>query len=236
MIKSILWLSLFAIALVSCSPEMLETENQQGENKTPSTTFLKTGIIMPANPSNAYDNAGWMHNHILEAYTYSNPASLRARITALESIALADSTFLYLEPNYTSVSTAQIIVITENNLTQVLFNSPLSLSSQDSLKALIDTILDLEANASSYEVVYDLIIAYESRIIKNVELPEAQRKIILTITSIARYASYYDKGKGKDKDWHLSKGSLTSALRGSQEGIGKAIIMSLAGGLYNSGN
>ncbi len=235
MIRSILWLLLLAIASTSCSPEIQETENQQKEKNALNETFFKKAITMPANPDNEYDDAGWMHNQILEAYTYNTPASLRVRITALESIAQADSTFLSLTPNYTSVSTAQLNVITDNNLNQVLVNSPLSTASQDSLKVLIDTVLDLESKASSYEAIYNLIIAYESGIIENEALPEAQRKIILTTTSIARYAAFYDKRKGKDKDWRLSRGSLTGALSGSQEVLGKAVIMSLAGGLYNSG-
>jgi len=236
MSKSILCLLLFAMASLSCSPEIQETENQQGEQNLHTKPFLKAGIAMPANPGNAYDNAGRMHNQILEAYTYNNPAPLSARVAALEFIALGDSTFLNLGPSYASVSTAQLNVITDNNLNQVLFNSSLSLSSQNSLKALVETILDLEASASSYKPVYDLIVAYESGIIENMALPEAERKIILTTTAIARYAAYYDKGKSKDKDWRISKGSFASAIYGSQEGIGKGIIMSLAGGLYNSSN
>ncbi|MEL1244945.1 hypothetical protein AAEO56_11775 [Flavobacterium sp. DGU11] len=236
MIRPILWLLLFAIASLSCSPEFQETENQQIEKSALNETFLKKAITMPANPDNGYDNAGWMHNQILEAYTYNTPASLTGRITALESIAQADSTFLSLAPNYTSVSTAQLNVITQDNLTQVLSNSALSPASQNSLKVLIDNIFDLESKASSYEVIYSLIIAFESGIIENAALPEAERKIILTTTSVARYAAFYDKKKGKDKDWRMSRGSLTSAIYGSQEGPCKAIIMSLAGGLYNSSN
>ncbi|AWH86531.1 hypothetical protein HYN59_16090 [Flavobacterium album] len=235
MIKSILWLLLFAMASLSCSPEVQETENRQGQQNLLNETLRKP-ITMPANPDNEYDKAGWMHNQILEAYTYNTPASLAARVMAIESIAQADATFLSLAPGYTSISTAQLNVIVQDNLTQVLSNSSLSAASQNNLNGIIDNIFDLESNASSYEAIYNLIVAYESGIIGNTALPESERKIILTTTSIARYAAFYDRKKGKDKDWRMSRGSLTSAIYGSQEGPGKAIIMSLAGGLYNNGN
>ena len=90
---------------------------------------------------------------------------------------------------------------------------------------------------AAYEIVYQFIIAYETGIIANGDYDAHDKRIILTTTSITRYAFYFAKThrrKPRDRDWDISWGNIIGGTEGSSESTAKAITMATVIGVMTN--
>lgn len=242
MTKNIFWLFALAVALFSCSPDGQETVNTTTAGPGEVQGYKKSALS-PSNPANPFDQAGLLHNQLLDSYPITklpNP-SLSFFYNTLEELALQDNAFLSLAPGgYLPVSPEQANSIGTTTLGQALSYTTLSAASRTSLENLVNTIVAFDYEHRGYNEIYGPIVAYESTILASSLAPQ-ELNVILTITAIARYAAFAQstgkgKGKGKDKDWRLSMGNITAAAYGARESGAKAIILSLASGLFETSN
>jgi len=240
MTKNIFLLFALAVALFSCSPDEQETVNTTTAGLGEAQDYKKSALS-PSNPANPFDQAGLLHNQILDLLPITklpNP-SLSFFYNTLEDLALQDNSFLALAPGgYLPVTPEQANSIGTTTLGNALSFTTLSAASRTSLENLVNTIVAFDYDHKNYNEIYEPIVAYESAILASSLSPQ-ELNVILTITSIARYAAFAQstgkgKGKGRDKDWRLSMGNITAASYGVRESGAKAIILSLASGLFET--
>lgn len=234
MINKTLWLNLIALAMVSCSPENPESDNIRVDPVS-SQINAKIAANDPANPLNSYDLAGQVYSELLLAYVNNHTATtLPVIVLQIEALAAANSNFTYLNQNpYNTITQTQQDIITTGNIDVTLNASSLSPRAKASLQDFLDLLLAAGYESQNYNTVFTGIINYEAAISADGGLSMNDKKIILTATSIARYATAQDKSKGKDKDWRLSKNNLAAAAAGAAESTSKAVTLSLAAIIYN---
>ena len=234
MINRTLWLTIIGLAALSCSPENLESkENQQHQLSL--VVNAKVAAADPANPLNPYDLTGEVHNELLLAYLENHSSTtLPAVILQVEALATNNNEFGYLALNpYLPITPAQQDLIAAGNAGLALNNTILSPNAKISLGNFLSTLLAPGYETQNYKDILAGIVTYEAAISANSEFTANDKKVILTTTSIARYAVAHDKGKGKDKDWRLSVNNLTAAANGATESAAKAVTMSMVAGIYN---
>ncbi|MNR45584.1 hypothetical protein D3C85_1644470 [compost metagenome] len=85
-----------------------------------------------------------------------------------------------------------------------------------------------------YEDIHQLILLYELSVMNNDLFNTEDKRIILTTSSITRYALYYDEER-KDKDWGASVGNRVGGVSGAINNSSTALSRSLVTGImmYN---
>jgi hypothetical protein len=221
---------------VSCSPD--------GDNIPDTTKGMTDRItgLYPENSANAFDGAGQLHNDISEAFLaggYST-ASIQGTITTCESLASSNVDYMALKEPYTSPDPLRLDYIINNeasSMADIIANSPMTSTAKTSLTTFINTVMSYQAQQKEYDLLYQYIITYETAILADSSLTATDRKIILTTSSISRYAFYFaskHKQKPRDRDWDISIGNIVAGTEGAHEGMSKAIIMSAAVGLTHN--
>ena len=188
----------------------------------------------PENPANIYDAAGQLHNEICEAFLLDSLqwGTTSDIIADVETLANSSLEFQSLKPLlYTSPTAIEIELITgsyNGNCSNAITNSALSTSSKLSLITFVNSVMDQYEQQADLDSIHESIIDYEDLIISDTTISTADSKLILTTTSIARYAFYFagkHKRKPRDWDWSISWGSLTSGIEGTSQSPAKAIVM-----------
>ncbi|MGX7668883.1 hypothetical protein [Flavobacterium pedocola] len=216
----------------------------RNEEKLPVTALTygstQRGVVFPANPANAYDNAGRLHNELFEAY-YSNsqlPTTTDSIVDLAESIGTANNEFNALKGiGYVPVSASRVDYIVSHqsvSMAEIMDASPLSSTAKLSLIDFISDLTTLYATEDNYETIYTFIVAYEAGIIQNSQLTQTDRRIMLTTSSIARYSTYMGRKKPKqntDADWTIFVGNIVSGTEGACIGTAEAIIKAFVTGV-----
>ena len=231
-------LLIIAATALSCSTDTSEFNDAQGKNSTQYNT-ARIYEMSPSNLVNQYDEAGRVHNKLLANYLNSThaTATLPSIVSAIEALAAQDTDFAALSTqSYVPITTGQAYLISQNNVQDVLTSGSLSSAGTSSIETFFNLMVSFQSQNENYPAIYEAITVYEDSVISNTGLNNSDKKIILTTTSIARYAAYYSRqdGKGKDKDWRLSVGNIVNASSGASEGMAKAVTMSLCNGLNNA--
>jgi hypothetical protein len=196
--------------------------------------------VYPENQANPYDIAGQLHNTITEAYLNSMPVTTTTAntIADVEAIANANPSFLSVKPgSYVSPTAARIDYIAANEVTaasQIISNAALSQKAKLSLSDFIDMLMDYREANMPYETIYQYIIAYETSVANDTLLTIGDKRIMLTTSSISRYAFYLRKKRPRDRDWDISWGNIVAGIEGVGEDMAKAIVMSAVTGIVHN--
>jgi hypothetical protein len=105
------------------------------------------------------------------------------------------------------------------------------------LNEFLETAMHYREQQQEFDSIYQFIIAYEADIIKSGDFDLHDKQVILTTTSITRYALYFAKKhrrRPRDRDWDISWGNIVGGTEGSSENTAKAIIMSTVIGLITN--
>lgn len=129
---------------------------------------------------------------------------------------------------------SQQALVTNADIQIVLQDTALSPHAKTSLESFINQLFSQDYPLQNYELIYTTIVNYEAGVRSVSDMTDYDKKVILTTTSIARYASARDKRKGKDKDWKLSRNNIIAAAGGAVESEAKSVVVSLANGIYRS--
>lgn len=222
---------------ISCTSDN-EYSKTAGAISTTQNAHRITGMY-PENAANGYDSAGQLHNDISEAYLASGTTAgtLATIIAQTEAIAFGNAEFLSLKDgSYTSPDPTRLQYIMDNgtvSMDEIISHSPMTAAGKASLTNFINTLMSYRDRQEVYDTIYLFIMDYESGVLSNSSYTAVDKRIILTTSSISRYAFYFaskHKRKPRDRDWDISMGNIVASIEDS-ESIAQDIVMSAAAGI-----
>lgn len=228
-------LVIFTSLLISCTDENIEnSETQEGKifkEKSINSGKMATAVN-PENTGNPYDIAGKIHNDILDAYlTTNHTCSTIAQVSQkIDSISALNNDLLTLASS-SPIIHGEIQEIIDNpqiELEQAIAASPMTTTAKDCLTGFMASMLLWQAN--EYSVIHQSIISFEAAVVSNSQFSSEEKRIILTTSSITRYAIYYTKER-KDKDWETSVGNRVGAVQGAVANSSAAVKRSTVAGI-----
>ncbi len=236
--KTYLYQSLVVLSLCSCSTESPEINTGSTELFASKPYKSGDGILTPENPDNPYDYVGAITDQILDDYA-SEPDVTRSlsEITQLvEGLLNArDVSDDNLPANYTAPPAAfiqQLFLNADTDFLADLTSAGYSTTGKFYLQELKVELSTLKLTDSTYETVYNYIIAIEEDIL-NEHLPPGEEEALLTTTAVLRYALYNDtKRKRRDRDWEWSTANITATATGTTTGVPDAIALCVISKVY----
>jgi len=233
--KNLLSLVIFTSLLISCTDENIENteipESNIFKEKSINAGKMIT-VLNPENTGNPYDIAGKIHNDILDAYlTGNHNCTTIAQVSQkVDSISAMNNDLLNLETSspipYGDIQ--EIIDNPQTALEQAISSSPMTSTAKNCLSGFMASMLVWQAN--EYSAIHQSIISFEASVISNSQFSNEEKRIILTTSSITRYALYYTKER-KDKDWETSVGNRAGAVQGAVANSCSAIKKSTVAGI-----
>jgi hypothetical protein len=228
------FLAILPLFTIACSEEytseIIETAHITGSAK-------KLGIG-PDNSANPFDNAGSIHNKILEILDQTNFNSqsiedIAILIDSVSAVYPPELVLLSSNPKLSNrLSEITSIVNSDNAINDVLTESTLGESAKTSLLTFVNSLVLTADN--SYDDIHSMIVSYEAGILTNAVLTSDDKRIILTTTSVARYSIYTEKRK--DKDWETGISKIAATVSGAEEGLVLGLKMALTIELYQNNN
>lgn len=187
---------------------------------------------LPYNTDNPYDSVGIIHTHILDAYL-----SFSHAFTTIEDVQINIHSimqeFELTDPlRFSEQEYLEIINTPETVWNNLLTTSVFSEVAKDNLKAFREIMMGWENK--TWSLVYTDLLFYENDVLQNSSLSPDEKRMILTLTSIVRHSVHYKKGRD-DKDWDISVGNFSGALKGAMANKDSAVALALIAGLYNEG-
>jgi len=203
---------LLVVALLcSCSPQdNLDTIKTNAING--SETF-KTGATAPGNKLNTYDSAGESYRELLTIYqsgTHS-PESLPAVRAIVNGLTSTPTTTTTSTNDATDALLSDIIQSPEATFVTILQQSGLSQNAKDILSDFVAGFGALKAKP--FEAIYTEIISQETTINDLDSLTTNDKRVLLTVMSIARYS--LSNKCCEDTDWETSVGNIVAATAGA---------------------
>lgn len=225
------WLVILPLITIACSEEYTE-QTVDAAYKTMST---KKTVLDPANSANPYDTAGVLHNEILEILdgNVSNSQSIEEITILIDSLSAIHPELMAL-PNYPAVSSraSEItgILNASDPAADVLGASSLGTGARASFQSFINSLL-LSAD-SPYEDIHPIIVSYEASVMGSSSFSTADKRIILTASSVARYS--VARKKRKDEDWDTSVTNIVAAVSGAEQNSALGFKMAATIGIYQN--
>ena len=232
-------LTLFA----SCSTENETSISDDGQTNITSNTVLRKSGLYPENSNNLYDAAGQLYYAISDTYLLQGNVSVTTTgtISQIESIANLNEEYVTLRPaTYLSPTAARIDYILSNQQTtalNIIASSSMTANAKLSLSNFLTTLMIYRDLQKEYDLIYRLIVDYETAIIESNTLTANDKKIILTTTSVSRYGFYFaskHRRKPRDRDWDISWGHIIASTDGSEDNTASAIVKSAVCGIITN--
>lgn len=224
--KKLVSLSLFlSLTFLSCSTDdNFETIESQSEVTNSLSRKENPNTWNPENTNNTYDIAGKLYLQILEEHAENSSTTIPAVIISeIESIANNIPQFVSMKNNnYSPLAYTNINwILASNNSYDTAFtnNTTLSIAAKNKLELLIDNLDVLLDSDATSKNIHDYIVGFEVTIVSSQTLTTADKKVILTSSSIARHANYLRK---KGRRWDIHHG-ITGAVDGDDESMAKAV-------------
>jgi hypothetical protein len=215
---------LFVILLCACSNDTQELTPAS----TPLAVKLKVAETPVGNKDNPYDDVGLKFRNFLSDYKVGayNPTTYSEVYTIVQSLTGASSTF-------GTISTQDLLSACKNApdiaLFTILEQSTLSQTAKDTLSTVIGNYENW--SHQPFDQTYGEIAEIEANVLNSPTLSENDQRVILSVTSVARYSLYHSCCE--DTDWEKSVGNIVAALAGSRissnTAIQYALITSIAG-------
>jgi hypothetical protein len=214
---------------ISCSTDDTITAEKVNQNSSINPQAGLREASSPKNIDNIYDSAGKMYADILDDYLsrFTPTALLVTVIGDVEYASGANSTFYGIRNTYTGITSTTLgYVLSKADAPEDVIAATTSTSALGKVKLENFTDLLDGFETADYEDIYDDIITFESSIISNTALTEADKQVILATTSVARYSIDYDKEKARD--WGKTKSGIVGAINGGNVNIATAVITSVS--------
>ena len=232
-----------ALTILSCSTDENFIDAQTNATINIANNDLERTVAFVAeNKNNPFDYTGKTYNAILQEYDNNNFPSSNPQVIVenVESIANNLPDFIALKNSNAFVNanyeTLINIISGDYLIDYALANSGLSLNAQVVLNNFIVN-LKIQVESQSTATVHTFILDFEDTIWQQNNLSTSDKKIILSTTSIIRYANAENKNGGPDKHWRDIKNSITATLsciaQNSAEGVLNAAVI---GALQNNNN
>lgn len=226
------WLLVLPFITIACSDDYTDEPNESSYKSKSAKKSL--AAISPANASNPYDSAGMIHNEILDILdeTDSSSQSVEQITVLIDSISEAHPELMLSANSALSPMVPEInwLISSNSSPSTILADSSLSPEARISFLAFLSS-LSL-ASASPYEDIHTIIVSYEAIVLGSNILSTADKQIILTSTSVARYS--VSRKKRKDEDWDTSVTNIVAASRGAQQNSALGLKMAATVGIYQN--
>ena len=238
--KKYILITLFAAMLYSCTENEHILTAGQSSIATSINSGYRIGDAYPINSDNPFDNAGSLHNELVERY-YSGknlPSDLDS--IALRVKIIADSIPALVAMQSASASNFDISIVQymlaypTSCASTVVSATTMSTEGKLSLSGFIDTMLLLPKNEDDYSSFYAYVCAYENDVYLDNQLTAEDRRIIQITTSIVRHSVYRKKKKPKkntDLDWTIWIANSVGAIHGGGTGIHDAVLTAAISGI-----
>ncbi|RUT70257.1 hypothetical protein D0817_10580 [Flavobacterium cupreum] len=229
-------LAILPLFTIACSNDYTG-ETSETAHLTESAKKSGIGPVNPANPANPFDIAGSMHNEILEIIdeTDYNSQSIEEIASLVDSVSAAHPEVMPLSSHYNLSGRLPEITLLANNenaITDVLTACTMGASAKANFIIFVNN-LPLVA-AGSYEDIQSAIVSYEASVLANTGFSAEDKRIILTATSVARYAAY--EKKRKDKDWETNVTSIAATVCGAEQNLVLGLKMAITVELFQGNN
>jgi len=190
----------------------------------------------PANISNVYDDAGILHNQLIDEYGLTGilPSSVDSIIGRVEALALNNSQITLKKTSAyapLTVSRANYLLTSGTGcLDEVMANTGLSPAVKGNFSDFITSLITVCGTEPSYTTVLNFITAYEAIVMTNLLITPQEKKLILTITSIVRHSAFYRRKpkRNTDIDWEFMITHIVATVEGASAGTAEAITTSVA--------
>jgi hypothetical protein len=231
-------LGLFIVSLfgfVSCN-----SDKEFYEQEARSVVTNTIANVSPKNESNPYDEIGCLHTELFDTY-YSSEClggALSQIINTVEGIAAANNDFLAIKSStYYPVSEVEIRYLLDNKntcLVNAISSSSLTVAAKSSLTNFVTAFIETFDTESDCEVLYQIVVDYESEVLSNSLFTSTDKRIILTTTSVTRHTAYRTRKKPKkntDPDWTVLIGNIVATIEGAEQGNDEAVMKALVTGI-----
>lgn len=211
----------FLLTLDSCTtdPSVVssDTPGSVVSNKELLYYNSKKADAMPTNTKNPYDSDGRMYHELNKNnYELDGLQSLSSSVSSpIASVAYTKTTFnkMQKKENNSATVTKGTTAISDSTVSfsDIIANSNMSAAAKLSLIDFIHSFLFIFKQESSYAVLYDFVVQYESSILTDPILTETDKQIILTTTSYTRHSAYETRTESTaiiDPDWRILVGHL----------------------------
>ena len=226
---------------ISCSPSS-DLESSSPIHEIPFSKKLFEGI--PMNVLNPYDRAGQLHSQLYTAY-YEMDSLVTNCVTVSERVTLLanqNSNFIFsLGTPYSFTFGDRVSYVMQYGTCcyeELINNSIENENAANSLTSFVHSFISISQEEGEYASLYSFITLYEDEVLVDDTISTADKKIILTTTSILRFASYERKKKPKkntDPDWDMMIWSIAGSVDGSSSSIEDAVVMSIICGVLENG-
>lgn len=202
---------LSAILFCACSSDSGET--LLAVAYTPPLKSLSSDTVTIGNKDNPYDDIGLQYRNLLSAYKDGNysPDTYTDILNVVE--VLTNSSL----PPQTDSPTRDLLALCMNNseaaINLIVQQSALSQNGRGIVSEFIANYEDL--GMQPFSSAYSEIVAIEAYVSSSVTLPDFDKRVILSVTSITRYSLYHSCCE--DTDWKKSVGNIVAALAGAIE-------------------
>lgn len=232
---------IFLIFIYACSSDSETTTSATAEHALAKDSSNENAPDVRANANNPYDIAGRLHDEVLNTCQAEGPlpVTLSGIINRVEIVANNNPIFYALAgTTYQPLSAVRLQYILDNPFLSriaIIQESAMSLKAQSDINSFIDEVLPLCGGNASYDAIYDFVVGYEALVLADGGLTAYDKKVILTATSMVRYAAYKRKRpkKNTDLDWELNVTHIVGSIEGSSFGTSEAITTGLCLGFAN---
>lgn len=180
--------------------------------------------------NNPYDYLGAVHNQILTTYLSNQQPNLNLKELQMTIHKIMQEYDLSAPSTFSFLEIQELINIPESVWNSTISTSELSLTAISLLGTLRDTMIywdfqNLEDTATDW-------IDFENDILQDLNLTQEEKRIMLTLSTIIKHSVEYKKGRD-DKDWDISVGNFSGALKGAITNSDSAIALAIIVGLLN---
>lgn len=223
-------------SLTSCSPDEDSTLSDKQVLNRPQTNYRGLPEVYPENRSNMYDITGSLYYRISENYLTSNIAtpSISQTIVNTENLANADSAFLAIKStSYLSPTEEQLEYLLNVNIPVIekVGRLPISSPAKASFLGFLDRLISYHKSGELAMTIHTFIVGYEAAVLAGSQLDAFDKQVILSATSVSRYAVHFAnthrKRKPRDRDWEISYSCIIAAALGGSRNTAEAITLSV---------
>ncbi|MFC6095678.1 hypothetical protein ACFPVY_03385 [Flavobacterium qiangtangense] len=195
-----------------------------------------------ANSNNEFDSAGKVYSELLDSYYAIGCQSQEINAVAELVDSIANTNVSFSELSGTSIDALETVELQQlldydiTDLTSVINTTNLSNTAKTKLSNFLSGILDFSTDDDYYSI-YNFIIEYEAETNSDASISKADKKALLTISSIVRYAAAHERKRPKknhDPDWYLLVGSIIGTTSGINDGAQGAVLLTVAIGIIEN--
>lgn len=221
------WALCTAIFICAClDDEQANLASSGITENLPLTGLEKDGL--PANSSNPFDLTGQTYYAVLSEFLCGEPlpetiAEVEEEVTRL----LNEYAFPADSVNREGINIPDLLITSQSVMDSVLLNSSMSSNARLTVQNYLAQTTGI--STKDWEEILAYSITFETSVQNHLTFSLEEKRMLLTMASVIRYACYFSKGRD-DQDWDVSVGNRGAAI-GALDDAESALYFSLVSGI-----